>query len=246
MTHMRRFWIGGGGALLPLLVTLLALDLTSIIDNAGSYSVGTYVGTGLRYAVLFALGGIVATLNYDEKKPIKLVQLGIAAPALIASYMNAQAPAAPARNTSVPAVVRVADFSFVSSAHAGEILDRSEQPIFVADFFRDVFRAATRPLPAQDTAKQEAAKQEAAKQEIIVDRRQIQQAIEDVKKSAERTAAAAEKAATDTALAVKESSPEALAAALESAAKASTAAQNTESNTKVLLDTAKVLTRPAI
>ena len=241
MTHMRRFWIGGGGALLPLLVTLLALDLTSIIDNAGSYSVGTYVGTGLRYAVLFALGGIVATLNYDEKKPIKLVQLGIAAPALIASYMNAQAPAAPARNTSLPAVVRVADFSFVSSAHAGEILDRSEQPIFVADFFRDVFRAATRPLPAQDTAKQEA-----AKQENIVDRRQIQQAIEDVKKSAERTAAAAEKAATDTALAVKESSPEALAAALESAAKASTAAQNTESNTKVLLDTAKVLTRPAI
>jgi hypothetical protein len=242
MTHMRRFWIGGGGALLPLLVTLLALDLTSIIDNAGSYSVGTYVGTGLRYAVLFALGGIVATLNYDEKKPIKLVQLGIAAPALIASYVNAQAPAAaPPRNASVPAVVRVADFSFISSAQAAEIVDRSEQPIFVADFFRDVFRAATRPLPAQDTVKQEA-----AKQEIIVDRIQIQQAIEDVKKSAERTAVAAEKAATDTALAVKDSSPEALAAALESAAKASTAAQNTESNTKVLLDTAKVLTRPAI
>src|SRR5277367_3721758 len=93
MTPWQRFWIGGGGALLPVIATLLALDLGSMIDHYKDYTVGAYVGTTIRYALLFVLGGAVASLNYDEVQPIKLVQLGIAAPALVASYVNAaQAP----------------------------------------------------------------------------------------------------------------------------------------------------------
>jgi hypothetical protein len=233
---MRRFWIGGGGALLPLLVTLLALDLVSIIDNYDKYSIGTYVGTALRYAVLFVLGGIVAALNYDEKKPIRLVQLGIAAPALVASYVNAQTPPSPPhRDTAVPAVVRVGDFAFVSSAHAAGIADGSQRPIVVAEFLSDVLRAATRPLPAQ---------KEPAKPEVVVDGAKLQRAIENVMKSTERATAAAEKAAADTAAAARETAPEALDTARKSTAEAANAAQKAESNTKALEETAKALTRP--
>jgi hypothetical protein len=92
MTTWHRFVIGGAGALLPVLATLLAVDLAYVIDHFRDYTLGIYVGTGLRYLLLATLGGAVAALNSDEKKPIKLVQLGIAAPALIASYVNAQPP----------------------------------------------------------------------------------------------------------------------------------------------------------
>ena len=117
MTHWRRFWIGGGGALLPLLVTLLAVDLAYIIDYYRDYTFGTYVGTALRYVLLFAAGGAVAALNTDEINPIKLVQIGIAAPALIASYVNAQ----PSRVASLPDHSSIAVLSFISPVNAMEI-----------------------------------------------------------------------------------------------------------------------------
>ena len=72
MTTSNRFWIGGGGALLPLLVTLLAVDLAPLIDNAPHLTIGTYVGAAIRYLLLFAIGGVVAALNSDEIQPIKL------------------------------------------------------------------------------------------------------------------------------------------------------------------------------
>jgi hypothetical protein len=117
MTSSTRFWIGGGGAMLPLLVTLLAVDLGPLIDHPSALSIGTYVGAAIRYIVLFAIGGIVAALNSDEVQPVKLVQLGIAAPALISTYVNAQPPKQP---VGQPPSARVSMYSFdlVSSAHA--------------------------------------------------------------------------------------------------------------------------------
>src|SRR5215213_3012020 len=137
MSNTRRFWIGGAGALLPLLVTLLAVDLANIIDHYRDYSFGTYVGTSLRYLALFGLGGVVAALNSDEIQPIKLVQLGIAAPALIASYVNAQPPKIQTVQ-HLPLVNSQLSLAFVGSAYAGDAAPERVRTYQMAGFFSDV------------------------------------------------------------------------------------------------------------
>jgi len=133
MTGWHRFGIGGTGALLPVLVSLLAVDLAYIIDHFREYTLGIYVGTALRYMLLFILGGVVAALNSDERKPIKLVQLGIAAPALVASYMNAQV---------APRQVKAESIGFISVANAKDAKRSVEAAIVLAGnadrFIRDL------------------------------------------------------------------------------------------------------------
>ena len=152
MTAWERFWIGGGGALLPVVATLLAVDLGSMIDHYRDYTFGAYVGTAIRYALLFILGGVVASLNYDEVQPIKLVQLGIAAPALVASYVNAaQVP----KTASIAPTVQIAKrlphaFNFVSTAQAEEV---SEAPVVLAgDFLSNVLLGIQGPAAIQRNA----------------------------------------------------------------------------------------------
>ncbi|HJT44596.1 MAG TPA: hypothetical protein VJ750_13980 [Rhizomicrobium sp.] len=144
MTPWKRFWIGGGGALLPLLVTLLAVDISQIVDSRTSITLGVYIGAVLRYLVLFILGGIVAWLNSDEDKPLKLVQLGIGAPAIISSLINA---APPVKHTAF--LERHIDFALIATAHAREADGASQAPqgIQLAGFVSDVFKGATRNLP---------------------------------------------------------------------------------------------------
>lgn len=144
MTPWKRFWIGGGGALLPLLVTLLAVDISQLVDGRASLTLGVYIGAVLRYLVLFILGGIVAWLNSDEDKPIKLVQLGIGAPAIISSLINA---APPANRTA--SLERHIGFALISTAHASEADGASQAPpgIQLAGLFNDVVKGATRSLP---------------------------------------------------------------------------------------------------
>lgn len=221
MTSWHRFWIGGGGALLPLLVTLLAVDLASIIDHAGEFSLGTYVGTALRYTLLFALGGFFAALHHDEAQPIKLIQLGIAAPALIASYVNAQ----PARTAALD--VPGATYSlagavphFISPVQAGEMGERPQRSIVLAgDFLSDAFRAVVNPLPAAKRPESQNAKNDA----------KVEQAIEEARKSAAQATMAADKAAADVAVMAQEPTPEAIAAAKRSASASSAAAQKASS-----------------
>jgi hypothetical protein len=131
MTYWTRFWIGGGGALLPLLVTLLAVDIGPLIDKAPHLTIGTYVGAAIRYLVLFTLGGIVAALNSDEVQPIKLVQLGIAAPALISTYVNAQSLKPPPAQTAA-VQSRMFSLDVISSAHAADARARDEGRILTA------------------------------------------------------------------------------------------------------------------
>ena len=144
MTPWKRFWIGGGGALLPLLVTLLAVDISQIVDSRTSLTLGVYIGAILRYLVLFTLGGIVAWLNSDEDKPLKLVQLGIGAPAIISSLINA---APPVKHTAF--LERHIDFALIATAHAGEADGAGQAPqgIQLAGLVGDVFKGATRSLP---------------------------------------------------------------------------------------------------
>jgi hypothetical protein len=216
--------------MLPLLVTLLAVDLGPLIDHPlTSFSVGTLLGAAIRYLVLFTIGGVVAALNSDEIQPIKLVQLGIAAPALISTYVNAQAPKPPLTQTA-QVHARIFSLDVVSSAHAADIGAGGDRPIVVAQFFSDVFRSAIAPLPRVLPPPPAAVQDKAA----------VDRAIENARTSAASATVAAEKAASDAAKLDHQSTPEAISSVQKSADDARTAAQKAQQDIKVLDDVSKV------
>ena len=80
---------------MPILVTIISVDLSPIIDNPDSLTLGNYIGFGLRVVALIIAGGVVALMNSNVKTPltpITLVQLGVTAPALLTSFINAGVP----------------------------------------------------------------------------------------------------------------------------------------------------------
>jgi hypothetical protein len=226
MSTSTRFWIGGGGALLPLLVTLLAADLGPLIDHPAALSVGTYVGAAIRYLVLFAIGGVVAALNSDEVQPIKLVQLGIAAPALISTYVNAQTPK-PVTQTAA-AQVMMLSLDVVSTAHAAGIGAGEPRPIVVAQFFSDVLKSAIAPLPRVVTPPP------------VHDKAAVDRAIENARTSAASATLAAERAASDAAKLDHQSTPEAINSVQKSADDARSAAQKAQQDIKALGEVSKL------
>lgn len=143
LTGIQRFWIGGGGALLPLLITLIGADLAVLIDQHDQLTTGMVIGAGIRYACLFILGGTVAALNSDENKPLKLVQLGIAAPALITSYISV-GPV----NANITQAFRMP--AIVSSAFAGEPASdhgpRAGEIVVASGIFSDILKGWSQPL----------------------------------------------------------------------------------------------------
>ena len=112
MSRTGAFLLGAFGGLLPILVSALTVDLSPIIDHPGILTVGNYVGYGIRVFVLIVLGGAMALLNNEVKQPFAIVQLGIAAPALVTSFINA----APTK----PLPLQHAYVSFISVANAQE------------------------------------------------------------------------------------------------------------------------------
>ena len=85
MKTSQKILIGGLGALTPVVLNLLVVDLNVLFLNLTLVAGLAYL---TRVAILFALGGLVAFLYQDENSPLKLFQLGLAAPALITSLMN--------------------------------------------------------------------------------------------------------------------------------------------------------------
>ncbi len=85
LTTRDKILIGGLGALTPIIMNLLVIDLEKLFIDLTIISVIAYI---IKVAILFYIGGIVAYLNKDEQKPIKLFQLGIYAPAMIIAFMN--------------------------------------------------------------------------------------------------------------------------------------------------------------
>src|SRR5262245_9004119 len=120
MSKIAVFSLGGLGGLLPVLTGVLAVDLASVIDHANLLTLGNYLGYLIRVAVLIILGGTVALLNVEVRQPLTLVQLGIAAPALITAYINGAAITPP--NTEHPQAKIPA--IFVSPAKADEAASR--------------------------------------------------------------------------------------------------------------------------
>lgn len=158
MSSCQRFAIGGVGGLLPLLVSFVSFDPATVITYLGALPLGIYVGYAIKTFVLFALGGTVAVLS-DSRTPWTLVQLGIAAPALITSFINGAAVSGPTDNA------RHANSSIavISSAYAAEAF--GETPIISAGFLGDVVRGATVPLPKIQREQQEQQQQEPKQQQ---------------------------------------------------------------------------------
>ena len=136
MTSHKRFLLGGGGALMPVLVSFLAVDIGAVLDNQANLTTGNIIGFTLRYIILFIVGGFVAYLHEDEQKPFKLFELGIAAPALITSLITAQGIAySTPQNESVE--LTHLNFSIISAAQAG-VAEQSADKVLVAWGLQDV------------------------------------------------------------------------------------------------------------
>jgi hypothetical protein len=84
MKTSHKIFIGGLGALTPIIMNLLVVDFHLLKD----LTLFTVLGYLVRVIVLFYLGGLVAYLHKSEESPVKLFELGIVAPALITALLN--------------------------------------------------------------------------------------------------------------------------------------------------------------
>lgn len=114
MNTRKKIMIGGLGALTPVIMNLLIVDLNVLLVKFTSLA---FLGYVIRVVILFYLGGLVAFLHKDENSPIKIFELGILAPALITAMLNAghvpiiKAPPQTAETSA-------ASFSFIPSVYA--------------------------------------------------------------------------------------------------------------------------------
>ncbi|HEB36127.1 hypothetical protein LCGC14_0953040 [marine sediment metagenome] len=114
MNTRKKIMIGGLGALTPVIMNLLIVDLNVVFVKITLLASLAYV---IRIVILFSLGGFVAFLHKGENSPIKIFELGIVAPALITAMINAgQVPIlkAPPQTAETSA----ASFSFIPSVYA--------------------------------------------------------------------------------------------------------------------------------
>jgi sporulation related protein len=115
MSNSKRFLIAGTGAVVPLLINLTVLDLRTLGLDLTIIVIITYV---IRQLALFSIGGFVGLMNREED-PLKLIQIGIAAPALITAMLNgnqvrlpnAQAPSGNA-STSLSMRINLTAFAY--------------------------------------------------------------------------------------------------------------------------------------
>lgn len=136
MSKFIQFGFGGLGGLLPLVATLVAIDLSaiaSLVDN-NSLTLGLCVGYTIKVLGLFSLGGIMAALNNEIRSPLALVQIGIAAPALITSYMSG---AAIIKSQDPPSSINSS--LLFSSAYAGQT-HSTGNVILAEGFLKDVIQ----------------------------------------------------------------------------------------------------------
>ena len=90
MTSKKRFIVGGGGVLIPILLSILVIDIGAMLDDDSIFSEANILGISIRYLVLFIIGGIVAYLHEHETSSFKVFELGVVAPALLTSLISAQ------------------------------------------------------------------------------------------------------------------------------------------------------------
>lgn len=106
--------LGGFGALTPILLNLVAVDLRQPLQDL---TILVFLGYLIKVLILFLIGGIVAFLHQEEISPARLFELGIIAPALITALVNGNHYVnAEAHLKQVPRSISAN--IFVSEAHA--------------------------------------------------------------------------------------------------------------------------------
>jgi hypothetical protein len=151
MNLRHKFLIGGLGALVPVLLNLLVIDLEALRLSITPLVVASY---GLRVLGLFIVGGIVVTFfNRDEQVPAKIFQLGIAAPALLTALINGN-------NVNLPRMAQAAPQSAASASawHLPDLIPsaRAQTPAPAA-------RAAAAPAFKTFTLPEETPRQQIAR-----------------------------------------------------------------------------------
>jgi sporulation related protein len=96
MSNRERFLTGGVGGLAPVLMFLVTRDFERFFSNI---AVAMILGYLIRASIVFFIGGFVASLYRDETQRLKVFQLGLAGPAMIAGFLSAS-PTAPAASVS--------------------------------------------------------------------------------------------------------------------------------------------------
>src|SRR5262245_17192775 len=99
LPYKRKVVIGGLGALTPIIISLLVVDLGVVFKGVTTVVFLTYT---IRVLVLFYLGALVACLHKDENDQLKLFELGIAAPALLTVLINGAQLSKDTRNAATP------------------------------------------------------------------------------------------------------------------------------------------------
>jgi hypothetical protein len=155
MPTVQRFAVGGLGGLLSIIVSLLSFDPASVIDNIHLLTPGMYVGYGIKTIILIVLGGTFAAFTDGSTKPLTLLQIGIAAPALITSYINGTGVSGPTGKTSHSAAI--------FSAYAAET--SSHIPLVRVDFLGDIVKGIVTPLPQIQRQEQERRQQQQQRQQ---------------------------------------------------------------------------------
>lgn len=120
MPGKKRFLLGGAGALLPILLSIAIADAAMI----GEYLVDQpyeLLGYAIRTTVLFAIGGVWAYVQTSEVQPLKVLQLGVVAPAMLTVLVNT-ANITALRDAEVDGSVSI---EIISSAYAQTL---PEQP----------------------------------------------------------------------------------------------------------------------
>ena len=114
MKTYKKILIGGFGALTPIIMNLLVIDLEVLLVKLTLFAVLGYI---IRVIILFYLGGMTAFLHKDEDSPVKIFELGIVAPALITALINAGQIDVP--KVDLPETTdKIITIQFVSSAYA--------------------------------------------------------------------------------------------------------------------------------
>lgn len=132
LTTRQRVLYGGLGALTPILLNLIVVDIHTVLQDLNGLTLAGYL---IRVGALFALGGMVAMLNQDEEKPSRIFQLGISAPALAMALINGGGLAsetvnASVRQAAVVAPAPVGSWFFIPTVHAQEREPRREIRVF--------------------------------------------------------------------------------------------------------------------
>ena len=130
MKTYKKILIGGFGALTPIIMNLLVIDLEVLLVKLTLFAVLGYI---IRVIILFYLGGMTAFLHKDEDSPVKIFELGIVAPALITALINAGQIDVPKVDLT-GTTEQTSTIQFVSSAYAQTPQEKDTTKIEVKTF----------------------------------------------------------------------------------------------------------------